>query len=74
MKDGKGGKVATISGASPNLVSGSTMFATTSAGNLWVYPAPLASSDFEEYFLHATKNKNLRLQGPTCCCVIPREQ
>lgn len=51
---------------------GSTMYATTSAGNLWVYPAPLATSDFEEYFLHATKNKTMRIGGPTLCSIISR--
>ncbi len=47
------------------------MFAATAQGNVWVYPHPLDSAEFEEHFIHGTKRKNVRAMGPTLALLLP---
>ncbi|CAD7975643.1 unnamed protein product [Amoebophrya sp. A25] len=45
---------------------GSTLYATTIRGSVWVYPHPISlDTDYEELQLHSTRRKTARAQGPT---------
>merc|ERR1712194_127302 len=53
---------------------GSTLFATTQSGTLWVYPHPISKeTEYEEILLHSTKRKSARPPAPTLSVLIPSE-